>query len=46
MKTLILAAVALSTLSLGVANAAPLSQATPQQSNGQYEMTAGAAGWG
>ncbi|MGD0104193.1 MAG: hypothetical protein ABSC06_09170 [Rhodopila sp.] len=46
MKTLVLAAVAAVTLSVGVANAASLSQATPQQNSGQYEITAGAAGWG
>lgn len=46
MKTIILAALAALSLGIAVANAEPVNQAVPQQNTNQFNLTAGAAGWG
>ncbi len=46
MKTIILTVAATLMLSLGVANAEPAAEASPGQAGSQYNVTAGAAGWG
>jgi hypothetical protein len=47
MKTIILAALVTLSLGLSIATAEPANQPTPTQSGGtEYNLTAGAAGWG
>lgn len=46
MKTVILAAFAALSLSMGFVSAQATGSASPQQNGGDYNITAGAAGWG